>query len=95
MIVVEGEHQRGHAFGRRHIHISAGPDQRPDTVGAAATCRIQQRGQSADRTILRAGLGGDLAGPIAVERPRLDVGSLRKKQLHHRSGVSWRSGSPH
>ena len=88
MVVVEGEHQRGHALGRRHIHIGAGADQRIDTVVAAVTRGIQQRGQSSNRTILRAGLGGDLAGPVGEQGARLEVGAFGKKQLHHRSRVS-------
>src|SRR5262249_57311707 len=79
MVVVEGEHQRGHALGCRHIHIRAGANQCLDTVVTAVTCRVQQRGESANRTILRAGFRGNLAGPVGVERTRLDVGAVRKK----------------
>ena len=95
VVVIESEHQRSDAFRRRHIHIGAGGDQRLDAVIAAVARRIEQRGQSADGTILRAGLRRNLARPVAVERPRLDVGALRKKQLHHLARIFRRSGSPH
>src|SRR5262249_22897500 len=55
VVVVEGEHQRGYALGRRRIHIGAGCNQRLDTVVATVTRRIQQRGQSSNWTVLRAG----------------------------------------
>ena len=35
MVIVEREHQRGHTFGCRDIHIGAGADQRVDAVVAA------------------------------------------------------------
>src|SRR6185295_9737128 len=95
MVVVESEHQRSHTFGRGYIHIGAGADQRVGTVVAAVTRRIQQSGQSSNGTILRTGLGGNLAGPVGEKGPGLDVGAFRKKQLHDLSRVSWRCGSPH
>src|SRR5262249_5973135 len=66
MIVIEGDHQRSDAFRRRHIDISAGPDQRLDAVIAAVAPGIQQRGKSSDGTILSAGLRGNLVRPVAI-----------------------------
>src|SRR6185503_10536214 len=82
MIVIEGEHQRSHSLGCRLIHIRAGGDQRLETVVAAVTCRVQKGGQSSNRTVLRTRLRSNLAGPVRVERPRLEVGSLGKEQPH-------------
>ena len=95
MVVIEGDHQRRHAFRRRHIHIGAGRDQRLDAVVAAVARRIQQRGQSPDGTILRARLRRNLARPVAVQRPRLDVGAFGKQQLHHLARIFRRGGRPH
>ena len=79
MIVVEGDHQRSDAFRRRHIHISACPDQRLGAVIAAVAGGIEQRGKSSDGTILTAGLRGNLVRPVGIKRATLDVGAFGKE----------------
>src|SRR5262245_7033086 len=95
VIVIEGNYQCRDTLWGWNIDVRFCRDERLDAFETTPSRRVQKRRQPSDRTILRAGLGSDLARPVAVLGTGFNIGALRKKQLHHLGGVPRRGRGPH
>ena len=79
--VVDRDHQRRHAFGRRLVDVGAGCEQRAHAARAARARRVQERGQSADGAVLRARLRRDLRVPVVGRSAHVHVGAVVDQEL--------------
>src|SRR5262245_41653922 len=95
VIVIEGNYQWRDTLWGWNIDVRSRRDERLDAFQTTPARRVQERRQSSGRTILRAGLGSDLARPVAVLGTGFNIGALRKKQLHHLGGVPRCGRGPH
>src|SRR4029079_1738467 len=77
------------------VHICAAADKSLDTVIAAVTSGIMQRGQATVGVILSPGLRCHLGWPIHGFRTGPYISALGNKKLHHLFRILIRGSCPH
>jgi hypothetical protein len=95
IVVIDRNHQRSGAFGRREIDISACGKKRFNAGETSASGRIKKRRKTTIRVILRARFRCYLRRPVVVSCPSVDRSALRNQNLHHFGCVTSSGSSPH
>jgi hypothetical protein len=95
IVVVESNHHRAGAFGRRQIDIGTCTDKRLDARQATAASGVQERRETAIRVILGPRLRRNLARPVVELGASIHVRALGNQNPHHLRRIALSGSSPH